>query len=85
MKTKKTTEQEIKACLRKMYRLVHKYYDEMGYASKDPANKDPANKDLMDYYANICIGDMEYGKVCRLTLCNGDETYVNVLGYKDSY
>lgn len=80
MKTKKTTEQEIKACLRKMYRLVHKYYDEMGYNYKDPERKDS-----MDYYASICIGEWNTAKVCRLTLCDGGETYVNVLGYKDSY
>jgi len=80
LKTKKTTEQEIKACLRKLYRLVHKYYDEEGYDYRDPERED-----YMDYYASICIGDVAYGRVCRMTVRKEGETYTDVMGFKESY
>lgn len=80
MKKKKTTKQEIKECLRKMYRLVHKYYDKMGYDYKDPERED-----YMDYYASACFGDVAEGKVCRITVRKNDCEYENIAGFRESY
>lgn len=74
-KRKKSTKTEIKEVIRRLYRLVERYYEEKGIVS---------SKDTWRHYGNVCIAEdgITGERTCYLTVENGHGGYTDIEGFK---